>query len=284
MLPHLEADQLDGFLTHVKAIGANERYSSSEKIDERTRKALAPIVEKQMEKLPDGIHKHALRLLWIEIADLDDDKLLAFLKDDDLEIRRMAFAVMIRARTKGPADLVKQYIADPSPEMRRLAIAAAIPKAWRDGINDPTAQNLVAGHKTDAYMRYTNLDMSKAPKLIELPVETLEKLLKDDDEGVRVLTAYAMALEGGDQGIPILVRHLKSAKNSDEAAQTLTRALIMAWNDDMTPILAEAAKVMQSTQRTWSLRMMWPYIKNLEGPEVKKLRAKLLKEIVELRE
>lgn len=239
--------------------------------------ALAQRLAARMEKLPAGAPRDVARLLWIKTADLDEARLTEFGRDPDLEVRRMALALRIRAVEKGPKDLVLKGIADPAPEIRRMAIAAAIPRVWRSYIPDPTSNDLVAGQQVDDRRSWSTPDAGKVPKVIELPVPTLEQMLLDTDEEVRVITAFLMAMEGGDQGISILVRRWRSAPDYS-STQMLARAIGLAWDDSLTPHLTAIYQYMAHEDESYRIRQLYRETEGLAGPQLKKLRQRIRRE------
>lgn len=285
VLPRLSKDYLASWCRRLTSKAIVEHYDSDKKPDTKNPRALAKLLDAKLRGvgLAKGMHRDAVRVLWMSMAELSEQDIQKYSNDKRLEIRRKAYTLMIQAENRGPKELVFKLIKDRSPEIRRLGVAAAMPGSWRQRVGDPTGFDLVGGEEyyPNRYRRYHYSSNSyrgrKLPKVIQLPLETLEELLKDDDAEVRAITAFLMALEGGDHGISILTRKWKRS-GYDRDRDTLVKAVFMAWDDSLTPHLAAAYNNMVQEEDKWEIERLYKELKSLRGKRVKKLRARIRNE------
>src|SRR5471030_3013627 len=148
-----------------------------------------------------------------------------------------------------------------------MAAAAAIPRSWREYISNPIVEDLIGGESVELSdnREYTSHRAGeKAPKVVELPVETLEKLLKDEDKEVRETIAFLMAMEGGDQGIPILMTRWKTSRSSYRDGEGLIKALVLAWDDSLTPQVQQMYEALPKGERDYQMRQLYEAITPLQ--------------------
>jgi len=274
LLPHVTQENLSSwyrFFAELKDGDDSDREAKG--VD----KAFTKYLEKRMAALPAGLQQNAVRMQWMNGADLDEEKLKVLLEDPDRDIRYKAALLLMDRQAKGPEFLVKKLIADPDPILRQLGVTAAVPNGWRSSFADPSRYEYVAGQTV--YRRGQPSfphSTTKLPNVVQLPIETLEALLRDSDPGVRGITAFLMALEGGDQGIRELHQQWKSDPSNRYGGTTLTQAVARAWDDSMTPIVEDLYNAAaQNSERDWELRSLYSTIRDLDGPNIKKLRARI---------
>ena len=286
LLPRLPKAELTYWFERAYAMGVvSESSSSNDRVRPADQSIFAVLLEERLKKLEPGPQTQVLKLLWLRVSDLSNEQLQPYLADPDLEIRRMALVKLFRAADKGPDAMVLKYIADPAPELRRVAVAAAIPRAWREFIENPIVHELVGGELvelSDNREYFSHRSGEKAPKVVELPVETLDKLLKDEDKEVRETTAFLMAMEGGDHGIPVLMKRWKTSRSSYRDGEALIKALVLAWDDSLTPYVQQMYEALPKGERSYELRQLNEAIQPLQGAQIKKLRAKMKAEVGDL--
>lgn len=285
ILPHVPADMLSRWYTSLYSLfGARPYDISKPPLFKKVNKALSEMLASRLPSVPAGPARDAAELLWLRVSGLEVEKLQPYLSDARTEVRRMAVVLQIRAAERGPDEMVPLWIKDPSPEIRRLGVAAAIPFTWRGHIEDPTAHDLVGGNEAtlEDYQKSTSHNWdAKVPPVVQLPVETLEALLKDDDERVRAITAFLMAMEGGDHGIDILVKQWRRKSRSYErqrAGETLVGAIAMAWNDTHTPVIEQVYDELARENSEWEVQKLYRLIVPLSGDQIKKLRGRIRRE------